>query len=143
MKKITAICISLTFFTASFSLGHDYLGKFCWTNDEGGIVEMSTSSVGDGENYAVNGVYYGYDNGIPFNFQLTGNLESSGGAYIPGVLTVAERRGNLMLSGVAHVKLNANTLNGDIWVSLRGVNVDTEQGGTAFDSFPLTNITCP
>ncbi len=143
MKKITAICMFLTVFTASFALGADYLDTICWIDGEGDILELAVSTVSGGKSYTANGVYYHYEDDGDLISPVTGNLTYVGGPYVSGVVTIADRYGDVVIDAIGHVELNINTLDGDIWFAVRGTNVDTDEQDSFTAVHSLINISCP
>ena len=112
---VLLLIVSL-FILPSVALCGDYIGTYCWTDNDGGLMELAATSVGDNKNFTFSGVYH-QAVGTQMS-PVQGNLSITGRELI-GVLTMTDRKnidGKLFaLSFVGDIRINIGTLNGAYW----------------------------
>jgi hypothetical protein len=116
-----------------------YMGEYCWQDDEGGIVKLGITKIGDGH-YLVTGRHTDPSGHVE---ALIGNGEVVAGQFIMH-LTSSEFDSGEVCAFLATGVLNLPSLNGTI----EGVNVlyskPAGPGGVSYDGpITLTKVPCP
>ena len=143
MKNLlTMMSLFLLLAAPSMTLAGDYLGTYCWLDDEGNTLELIVSTIGDGASYSYTGLYHttsGYDSPVlgaltPSGSDLVGTFTSTERLSVGDDMYVTDFNGN--------IRISLSDFSGSLWGIARASNVSTSQTTLIAATNDITLTTC-